>query len=194
MKTTIFTLLFVLIMTTGCAGFIRGPFGGKVIDAETKEPIEGAVVVVVWSKDVITGSPGGPASYIEEIKETLTDKNGNYFIEKYHGFTISPLSKIQDPEFLVFKSGYCVLPETLSMPSCKDMKPIKNYYEVMTKEEALIELPRLNTFEDRRSARVSPFGDKKEWKKQKLFIKALRKEYEYITGQPAGNLYQVGGD
>jgi hypothetical protein len=48
-------------MTTGCAG-LSVAFSGKVIDAETKEPIEGALIVVVWDKDVITGSPGGPSS------------------------------------------------------------------------------------------------------------------------------------
>lgn len=39
-KTMLLSLIIVLFTATGCAGFVRGPFSGKVIDAETKEPIE----------------------------------------------------------------------------------------------------------------------------------------------------------
>ncbi len=114
MKTVLIALMMVLFTATGCAGFIRGPFSGKVVDAETKEPIEGAVVLVVWNK-AIYGSPGGPLTYFEEAKETLTDKNGDFFIEKYNGVIINPLARIRDLDvrILIYKPGYCKFPGQL---------------------------------------------------------------------------------
>lgn len=191
MKTTLLSMIIILITATACAGFIRGPFSGRVIDAETKEPIEGAVVLVEWNKRVVTGSPGGPTTYLQEIKETLTNKNGEFYIEEYKGFTINPLAKIEDPEFLIFKPGYCVLPKTFSIPACNDMKPKENYYDALVKGGTLVELPRLKTREERRMVSVGPEGEKSDWKKQKQFIKLIRQEWEYITGKPAGDLYKV---
>src|SRR3990167_5867866 len=57
MKTILLTAMIILLTTPACAGFVRGPFSGKVIDAETKEPIESAVVLVVWNKAIYL-SPG----------------------------------------------------------------------------------------------------------------------------------------
>ncbi|MBI4837630.1 MAG: hypothetical protein HY806_00445 [Nitrospirae bacterium] len=179
MKAMLLSMIIVLMTATICAGFVRGPFSGKVIDAETKEPIEGAVVLVKWNKRVITGSPGGPATYIQEIKETLTNKEGEFYIEEYKGFTINPLAKIKNPEFLIYKPGYCVLPKTFFMPTCKEMKPKKNYYEAFVKGE-VAELPRLKTKEERLRAMPSPFGEDSDYKKQKLFIRLLNEENENL--------------
>ncbi len=156
MKTIFLSVMIVLMTATGCAGFIRGPFSGKVIDSETKEPIEGAVVLVKWNKSVVTGSPGGPTSFIEEIKETLTDKKGEFYIEEYKGFTINPLAKIKDPEFLIYKPGYCAFPKTfVIIPACNGMKPRQNYYKALTGRGALVELPKLRTREERLKAKDS---------------------------------------
>jgi hypothetical protein len=194
MKVIIISVMIVFLTATGCAGFIRGPFSGRVINAETKKSIEGAVVLVKWNKRVVTGSPGGPTTYIQEIKETLTDINGEFYIEEYKGFTINPLAKIKDPEFLIFKPGYCVLPKSITMPSCKNMKPKENYYEALIKGGTLVKLPKLKTKEERRMVPIGPVGEKSDWKKQKLFIKAIREEWEFLTGKPAGDLYKIEGD
>ena len=74
MKTILLTAMIILLTTPACAGFVRGPFSGKVIDAETKEPIESAVVLVVWNKAIYL-SPGGPSTYFLAAKETLTGKD-----------------------------------------------------------------------------------------------------------------------
>src|SRR4029077_13907389 len=57
-------LSLVLTMLAGCGPisplFAGGPYKGKVIDAETKAPIVGAVVLAVWYR----GAPGlGHASH-----------------------------------------------------------------------------------------------------------------------------------
>jgi hypothetical protein len=57
MRTNGFSImLFVtvfLMFTAGCAYPIRydGPYEGRVIEAETKQPIEGVVVLGVWYKE-----------------------------------------------------------------------------------------------------------------------------------------------
>ncbi|MBI5676507.1 MAG: hypothetical protein HZC48_11920 [Nitrospirae bacterium] len=180
MKTIFLSLMIiVLFAATTCAEFIRGPFSGKVIDLETKEPIEGAVVVVIWWKRVITGSPGGPTTYLQDIKETLTDKNGKYYMEEYKGFTINPLATIKNPEFLIYKPGYCVLPESfVDIPACDNMKPRTNYYDALVKGGTLIELPRLKTREERlRANMISPTDNNKEWP---LLHKALDEENKLL--------------
>jgi hypothetical protein len=196
MKSVLLALVIVLFSATADAEFIRGPFSGKVIDAETKEPIEGAVVVVKWNKRVITGSPGGPATFLQEVKETLTNKDGEFYIEEYHGFTINPLAKIKNPEFLIFKPGYCAFPTTfVFIPACHEMKPKENYYEALVKGGTLIELPKLKTRDDRIKAKPGPFGQKKgDWEKQKLLIKAIREEWQYLTGKDPSKLYRWEDD
>lgn len=180
MKTVFLSLMIVLLTAVGCAGFIQGPFSGKVIDAETKEPIEGVVVIVVWRK-AIYGSPGGPSTYFHEAKETLTDKNGDFYIEKYHGVVLNPLARIRDHDvsILIYKPGYCVFPshmyfsklpnsplkvgsDTLIKFFTKDRKGINLEEEVfvdkavlselLKREVIVVELPKVKTKEERLEA------------------------------------------
>jgi len=48
----LFLLAAVFLVSTGCVSYGRvdGPYEGKVIDAQTGQPIEGAVVSGVWNK------------------------------------------------------------------------------------------------------------------------------------------------
>jgi hypothetical protein len=78
-------------------------FRGKVIDAATKEPIEGAVVVVIYSK-YTAGIAGRDVSVIK-AKETLTDKNGEFYFPSYTTI-IGPLSGDDHASFLIYKPGY----------------------------------------------------------------------------------------
>ena len=83
-----FILLFILISdyTLSYAGWLiyhKPAFKGKVIDAETKEPIEGAVVVVVYKKHSLISGPGGGYSSVIKVKEILTDKNGEFYFPSY---------------------------------------------------------------------------------------------------------------
>lgn len=178
MKTILLTAMIVLFTATACAGFVRGPFSGKVIDAETKEPIEGAVVIALWEKDIYL-SPGGPSSYFKEVKEVLTDKNGEFRIEKYYGFTINPLVRITNAgstPILIYKPGYIVFPSsmyfsvfpkspfrvdgrTLVKLFTKDRKGVNineevlvdksTLSELLTKEITVVELPRAKTWLER---------------------------------------------
>lgn len=47
-------LLLLLIWYGKYLIYIDGPYSGRVIDTETKEPIEGAVVLVIWDWETFT--------------------------------------------------------------------------------------------------------------------------------------------
>jgi len=188
------TLLFLLVnYEYAIAG---GPWKGKIIDIETKEPLEGAVVLAVWERVYMT--PAGASSYFYEAKETLTDKEGRFEIPSYTPINLVPIiSYMRGPLFTIFKPGY----GSLTMVLDKYLKGVTaEVYEMELSEKkyrlstGLIELPPLKTREERRMVGVSPIGDKKDWKKQKQFIKLLREEWEYLTGKPAGDLYKIEED
>ena len=96
-----FTLFF--ICTAGCAYPIRydGPYQGRVIDAETKQPIEGVVVLGVWYKE--EPNVAGSTSTFYDAKETVTDKNGDF---KIPGMGLKILSNVGTMNVLIFKAGY----------------------------------------------------------------------------------------
>jgi hypothetical protein len=172
--------------TSGCAYTYKG----RVIDAGTKEPIEGAAVVVYWYKEkaVLVDS----YQKLKNVKETLTDENGEWKIRGPKGRKykeVSPLLGIVSllpfvyytltPDFIIFKPGYCSVPKKASLlAACKEMKYHggDDYGFGST-----IELPRLTKRGHRRLASmVGPIGSGKKWrKKQKEFIRLLKQEDQY---------------
>ena len=80
-----------------------GSFSGRVIDAVTGEPIEGAVVTYSWKYSGFLETSWA-ASY-----ETLTDKQGKYFIpnQRIKRDTIL-LGTLQPESVLIYKNNYAV--------------------------------------------------------------------------------------
>lgn len=114
-------VLFIFC-TTSFAGWLiyhKNAFRGKVIDAQTKVPIENAVVVVIYTSYPIISGPGGGARSIIHVKETLTDKDGEFHIPSYTTF-IQPNSVEDTAEFIIFKPGYGSFPRGSMRPE----KPI----------------------------------------------------------------------
>ena len=69
-------VLFLLVLAgTGCAGTLKG----QVVDAQTGQPIEGAVVLGVWTK--YAGFPGLQHTELVAVKETETDAEGRFALE-----------------------------------------------------------------------------------------------------------------
>jgi hypothetical protein len=80
---------------------IDGPYEGKVIDADTKQPLEGVVVHGTWYK--LHATPGGAVGEYYDSYEVLTDKNGEFSIPG-KGFLV--LSRIDEMHLTIFKAGY----------------------------------------------------------------------------------------
>jgi hypothetical protein len=154
-KLTIFVFLLCMGLSTTAYGAI---YTGKVIDADTKEPIEGAVVVASWLEERAT--PTGPTTRSKDIREALTDKNGVWVIEGPKGRDGGNITAIftfltgtyytRPPEFIIFKPGYCSWPKGFGIAGCKDK--IKGF-----DIEKKIELPKLTDRNRENLSRNIPF-------------------------------------
>ena len=103
------TLLFI---TTGCYAEITG----TVVDAETGEPIEGAVVLVEW-----TVTKGIGLTYHESYKviEAVTDKEGKVTISG----VLNPF--VNYPHVTVYKKGYVAWNNEFIFPNYKHREDFK---------------------------------------------------------------------
>lgn len=86
-------ILSMLLLLSGCYMGITG----RVIDAETQQPIEGAVVLVEWTK---THGFGEYWTESYKVVETLSDKDGKVKIAGCY----SPF--VNAPDVTVYKNGY----------------------------------------------------------------------------------------
>ena len=84
--------------------YSKPEFRGRIIDSETKEPIEGAVAVALYDKEMLIGGPGGPNSYVYHAKECLTDIKGEFHFPSY--FSLHLISKGDGVRFIFYKPGY----------------------------------------------------------------------------------------
>ena len=115
------TILLLAILTltfSGCAIYHHyGEYSGKIVDAETKQPLEGAVVLAkyyTW----LWGSPGGPASQYLDAQETVTDKNGEFRIPSLNSFAFRPLATFEpEPGFTIFKPRYTCYKRPITVDS-----------------------------------------------------------------------------
>ena len=170
-----------LIVMTECAFAKDIIYRGKVIDAYTREPIEGAVVVVYWLKAWQTVS--GESTELKEVKETLTDRNGEWSTRGPKGKEDDPhpylsfflgLSYTRKPSFIVFKPGYCSWPNGFSIDACKDR--IKPGGTSRIIEGKTIELPKLTKREERLRALPGAIEGEGALEKQKEFIRLINEE------------------
>lgn len=156
-------------------------FRGRVIDADTKEPIEGTVVVAYWLKAWQTIS--GEKTELKEVKEILTDKNGEWSIAGPKGQENDPhpyfsfflfLSYIREPAFIVFKPGYCSFPSGFSISACKEKLKPGGTGEIMEgKTIELSKLPEQMNREDILMAVPGPIMGESALEKQRQFIKLM---------------------
>jgi hypothetical protein len=85
--------------------YTGGSYRGQVIDAESRQAIEGAVVLFYWNRNVYGGA-GGPVEYFLSAKEVLTDKAGRFYIPWFIGVSLNPLSVVLKPYSIFYYPGY----------------------------------------------------------------------------------------
>jgi len=142
----IFTgLLFVALawkIAAGAEFTDFGPYQGKVIDAETKEPIEGVVVLIEWVKlHAFAGS-----TFID-AQETLTDKNGEFYIPGIWVF--NPWKSLTSEALMtIYKSGY-QSPNTGAWKKWKVFRPKLEYVLKVEDGKPVIMLKKLTDPEER---------------------------------------------
>lgn len=107
--TTISSLVLALFLLTPTGAFGGPPFHGQVIDAETNEPLGGAIIVVVWRKTVRLSMEG--RQVLHEVAEAVTDAEGRFSVEDNPSWNLNPLTQLDPyPEIGIFHPGYAAFP------------------------------------------------------------------------------------
>lgn len=120
----------------------RGPYRGRVIDAETKQPLVGAVVLAIWQREIPMIVQINTEFY--EAREVLTDSNGEFIIHAEDIETNAP-SRTLRPVFVIFFPGYGWYPRSQVAPTGFTGG---NFEGNVT----LVELPKLKTKKERLEA------------------------------------------
>jgi hypothetical protein len=104
----IMSVLLVLSMASNCSIFWilywDGLHYGRVVDADTGGPIEGASVAGIWTFEynlIITGEDG-----FANARETVTDDQGAFVLPPIVAFSFWPIANLESMELIVFKPGY----------------------------------------------------------------------------------------
>ncbi len=123
-----------------------GPFAGKVVDAASGQPIEGAAVLIVFS--VETGTLGGTVSSFADAVETLTDAKGEFRFPPKRVYLVKGMSNWSDDhQISIFKPGYGAYPGHERAYSSWE----KKHARVIPENEFITYyLPKLETIEERK--------------------------------------------
>ena len=125
----------------------RGPYRGQVLDAETKAPLAGAVVVALWRRDRVY--PFHITTEHYAVRETITDSEGRFSLDAKHVEEGAP-RRTRRPEFLIFLPGYGVFPYL-------QRSPTGFLGGVFERDGATVELPLLEG-RDARRKNLQSFG------------------------------------
>jgi hypothetical protein len=106
MRTSVLAVLCAMLalhLSPGAAE-AAGPWKAQLVDAETKQPLEGVVVLAWWTRNV--RSFGGPSEDYCDSQEVLTDKDGRFTIEPRRFWSLNPLVFFRGPFVAMFKPAY----------------------------------------------------------------------------------------
>jgi hypothetical protein len=140
----IFLPILFLVVWFNVPYYYLPPFEGKVIDAETKEPISGAAVLAVYYGEYPTVA--GANTYAIDAQETLTDEKGEFNIaEVKEWFGDHPGTPVE-ANLMIFKPGYGAFPHhrgSRAIGENSSWPPPGKY--------VVYELPKLKTREERKA-------------------------------------------
>jgi len=105
-------LIVLCFLTTGCYATITG----AVVNAETGEPVEGAVVLVEWT---VTKGLGLTYTKSHEVIEVITDKDGKATISGVFNPFVNP------PHVTIYKKGYVAWNNEYIFPDYKHREDFK---------------------------------------------------------------------
>lgn len=78
-----------------------GDYNGRVVDEQTREPIQGVVVTAVWS--YLCPTPAGQISRFYDAFETVTDERGDFTVP---GKGLRLFVDLDTARLSIFKAGY----------------------------------------------------------------------------------------
>ena len=140
----LWVMTIALVLSSGLVSLALadGPYRGRVIDAETKEPIEGAAVVAVWIREVFAIIQSN--QHFAYAHEVLTNENGEFEMpglpwSRRATLFLNPFDWLDrgQPEFYILKPGYGWYPQYhVSPPKGSRQEVLANFNNFLT-----IELP-----------------------------------------------------
>src|SRR5215510_13355243 len=128
-----------------------GPWQAQVVSGDTKQPLEGVVVLAFWTRHV--RSLGGPSEEYRDSQEVLTNKEGRFTIESRWFFSLNPLVFFRGPFVAMFKSGYGDYEwpgyqGSETWPKEK-REALRTEAQLLQLDGIVLEMPRLSTSEQR---------------------------------------------
>lgn len=81
----------------------QGPYQARVVDEETKAPLPGTAILVIWEYDKLEFLHSRVTFH--DARETLTDANGEFILDVPEIEKHLP-SRTLKPRFVIFKPGY----------------------------------------------------------------------------------------
>lgn len=175
--------IMAIVWAFGTVPFVSAEmYHGKVVDAETEQPLEGSVVVVVWYKKPLI-SMDGP-TYFHDAKEVLTDAKGEFSLDGSPAIDWNPFTYLlKQPDIVIYKPGYG--PLTGAYP-----RSLQNIQESL-KKGAVVKLPRLKTGEEQvRFADISPLGlTPAPFERIPLLIQLINVQRKILGFEPIGRKF-----
>jgi hypothetical protein len=188
-------VILTAVCLTGMALFVsetqasgvnyRGPFEGRVVDQNTNQPIEGAVVFVEWDLQRITS----PVFF--NAKEVLTDKEGKFYIPAEWSW-LPWRNFFLYSDMIIFKAGYGFVQvtgapidtikegakrlERLTPEQRRAIGP-KEYYKIQFDDIPVYLLKRISTKEDH-GKNIPLYGSAVPPEKRKLLMEEMNGENE----------------
>jgi hypothetical protein len=117
----------------------RGPYRGQVIDADTKAPLVGAIVVAMWTRDRVY--PFHSVNERYAVRETVTGPDGSFVLDAKDIEEGAPRRTLK-PDFTIFLPGYGSFPRYQKAPT-------GFLGDLFEREGTTVHLPRLETRSDR---------------------------------------------
>lgn len=108
--TTFLTFILLVLFLWSCVPHHDGPYKGRVVDLETGEPIEGAVIAAEWMVEAFVHS-----ERICDMKESVSNKDGEFEVPVGR-CTSHPFAEMYKPWVVIFKPGYLGYPPLGNTP------------------------------------------------------------------------------
>ena len=169
-------------MTASAVG-ATGPYRGRVVDAQTKEPIAGAVVLVYWNREA-PGLGHGPSEAFLDAEEALTNERGEFTVGANPPRTWIPGTWVSHPHLTIFSPGYGYFPMHFSTDVPSPLQGDTDLFKEMQGRPVVFELPRLTSREERLRAvaTVNPLVVPRS--RMPEFIKLLNLERQNLNLPP----------
>jgi len=93
----------------------RGPYRGRVVDADSGRPIAGAVVVAHWAREAVY--PLQVMIVSHAVRETVTRADGTWVLEADVIEREAATRRLRRPSFVIFAPGYGAFPWRQASPT-----------------------------------------------------------------------------